>query len=76
MKRTIAAATVALFTIVISHAATADADVFSGNYIVHGCKSLQRPNNNANLDAHGLADGAQVAPRAERAAGIPARRPD
>src|SRR6516162_1660821 len=25
---------------------------------------------------HGLADGAQVAPRAERAAGIPARRPD
>src|SRR5438132_2783237 len=25
---------------------------------------------------HGLADGAQVAPRAERATGIPARRPD
>src|SRR6516165_10614054 len=25
---------------------------------------------------HGLGDGAQVAPRAERAAGIPARRPD
>src|SRR5271167_3229200 len=25
---------------------------------------------------HGMADGAQVAPRAERATGIPARRPD
>jgi cytochrome c5 len=56
MKRTFAAAILALLAVTaMPTTATADADVFSGDYIIHGCKSLEGPNKHASAETENRA---------------------